>query len=140
MVDPKSPQAGDLGIEDIKFIPADKSPIKKPLVLVGNEVSGTISLFSINEILSATRDNFVHNGFKVSPNPSAESNVWIEFPEEGSADIQLTDISGRVVLTKDNMIGKNYNLDINSLSSGVYFASLRQNNTIYLQKLVIARP
>jgi DNA-binding beta-propeller fold protein YncE len=140
MVDPKSPQAGDLGIEDIKFIPADKSPIKKPLVLVGNEVSGTISLFSINEILSANRDNIVHNGFKVSPNPSAESNVWIEFPEEGSADIQLTDISGRVVLTKENMIGKNYNLDINALSSGVYFASLRQNNTIYLQKLVIARP
>jgi 2',3'-cyclic-nucleotide 2'-phosphodiesterase/3'-nucleotidase/5'-nucleotidase len=140
MVDPKSPQAGDLGVEDIKFIPADKSPIKKPLVLVGNEVSGTISLFSINEILSANRDNIVHNGFKVSPNPSAESNVWIEFPEEGSADIQLTDISGRVVLTKENMIGKNYNLDINALSSGIYFASLRQNNTIYLQKLVIARP
>ena len=115
MVDPKSPQTGDLGIEDIKFISADKSPIKIPLVLVGNEVSGTVSLFSINEILSANRENVVHNGFKVSPNPSAASNVWIEFPVEGAADIQLTDITGRVVLTKENMYGKNYTLDINKL-------------------------
>ena len=126
MVDPKSPQTGDLGIEDIKFISSDKSPIKKPLVLVGNEVSGTVSLFSINEILSANRENVVHNGFKVSPNPSAASNVWIEFPVEGAADIQLTDITGRVVLTKENMYGKNYTLDINNLTNGVYFASLRQ--------------
>ncbi len=140
MVDPKSPQTGDLGIEDIKFISADKSPIKKPLVLVGNEVSGTVSLFSINEILSANRENVVHNGFKVSPNPSAASNVWIEFPVEGAADIQLTDITGRVVLTKENMYGKNYTLDINNLTNGVYFASLRQNNNIYLQKIVIAKP
>ena len=140
MVDPKSPQTGDLGIEDIKFISADKSPIKKPLVLVGNEVSGTVSLFSINEILSANRENVVHNGFKVSPNPSAVSNVWIEFPVEGGADIQLTDITGRVVLTKENMYGKNYTLDINNLTNGVYFASLRQNNNIYLQKIVIAKP
>ncbi len=140
MVDPKSPQTGDLGIEDIKFISADKSPIKKPLVLVGNEVSGTVSLFSINEILSANRENVVHNGFKVSPNPSAASNIWIEFPVEGAADIQLTDITGRVVLTKENMYGKNYTLDINNLTNGVYFASLRQNNNIYLQKIVIAKP
>lgn len=140
MVDPKSPQTGDLGIEDIKFISADKSPIKKPLVLVGNEVSGTVSLFSINEILSANRENVVHNGFKVSPNPSATSNIWIEFPVEGAADIQLTDVTGRVVLTKENMYGKNYTLDINNLTNGVYFASLRQNNTIYLQKIVIAKP
>ncbi len=140
MVDPKSPQTGDLGIEDIKFISADKSPIKKPLVLVGNEVSGTVSLFSINEILSANRENVVHNGFKVSPNPSAASNVWIEFPVEGAADIQLTDITGRVVLTKENMYGKNYTLDINNLTNGVYFASLLQNNNIYLQKIVIAKP
>ena len=140
MVDPKSPQTGDLGIEDIKFISADKSPIKKPLVLVGNEVSGTVSLFSINEILSANRENVVHNGFKVSPNPSAVSNVWIEFPVEGGADIQLTDITGRVVLTKENMYGKNYTLDINNLTNGVYFASLLQNNNIYLQKIVIAKP
>lgn len=140
MVDPKSPQTGDLGIEDIKFISADKSPLKKPLVLVGNEVSGTISLFSINEILSANRENVVHNGFKVTPNPSATSNIWIEFPVEGAADIQLTDITGRVVFTKENMYGKNYTLDINNLTNGVYFASLRQNNTIYLQKIVIAKP
>jgi len=140
MADPKTPQAGDLGVEDIKFIPADKSPIKKPLVLVGNEVSGTVSLYSINEVLTATKDNFVYNGFKVSPNPSTESNIWIEFPEEGEADIQLTDIYGRIVLTKKSMTGMNHLLDVHSLSTGVYFASLSQNNHVYLQKIVIAKP
>jgi 2',3'-cyclic-nucleotide 2'-phosphodiesterase/3'-nucleotidase/5'-nucleotidase len=39
---------GDLGIEDIKFIPKAESPIGKDLILVSNEISGTISIFEVN--------------------------------------------------------------------------------------------
>jgi len=43
--DVESEEAGDLGPEDIEFIPAADSPNGKNLVAVANEVSGTVSLF-----------------------------------------------------------------------------------------------
>lgn len=39
---------GDLGVEDIKFIPKSESPNGKDLILASNEVSGTISIFEVN--------------------------------------------------------------------------------------------
>lgn len=40
--------AGDLGPESIKFVSAADSPSGQPLLIVGNEVSGTIALFGIS--------------------------------------------------------------------------------------------
>ncbi|NMG63749.1 alkaline phosphatase [Azoarcus indigens] len=41
---------GDLGPEGLKFVAADKSPNGKPLLIVGNEVSGTTAIFEIEQI------------------------------------------------------------------------------------------
>jgi len=40
--------AKDLGLEDLKFIPADDSPTGTPLVMAANEISGTVTFFAIN--------------------------------------------------------------------------------------------
>lgn len=45
--DAESPAAGDLGPESILFIPRSQSPIKRPLLAVGNEVSGTTTLYQV---------------------------------------------------------------------------------------------
>ena len=42
-----NPEAGDLGPEGIVFVPARKSPNGKPLVITGNEVSGTTTIFEV---------------------------------------------------------------------------------------------
>lgn len=53
-VDAQSPDdsanaaAGDLGPEGLTFIHARKSPNGKPLLVVGNEVSGTTTIFQVN--------------------------------------------------------------------------------------------
>jgi hypothetical protein len=44
----ESPAAGDLGPESIVFIPASDSPIRRPLLAVGNEISGTTTLYAVN--------------------------------------------------------------------------------------------
>ncbi len=42
-----NPAVGDLGPEGLTFIPARRSPNKKPLLVVGNEVSGTTTVYQI---------------------------------------------------------------------------------------------
>ncbi|GIU16962.1 alkaline phosphatase [Shewanella sp. c952] len=39
--------AGDLGPEGMKFISAENSPTSKPLLVIGNEVSGTTSVYAL---------------------------------------------------------------------------------------------
>ncbi len=39
---------GDLGPEGLVFVPADKSPNNQPLLIVGNEVSGTTAVYQVN--------------------------------------------------------------------------------------------
>ncbi|NLX16445.1 MAG: hypothetical protein GXY45_05675, partial [Ramlibacter sp.] len=45
--DPSTVKAGDLGPEGLAFIPAAQSPNGKPLLMVGNEVSGTTSIYQL---------------------------------------------------------------------------------------------
>lgn len=47
-------QAGDLGPEGLTFIPAESSPNGKPLVAVGNEVSGTTTFFAVTDLTPDT--------------------------------------------------------------------------------------
>lgn len=47
---PESLTTTDLGAEGIHFIAADDSPNGQPLVMVGNEVSGTTTLFAIESL------------------------------------------------------------------------------------------
>lgn len=44
------PNAGDLGPQSIKFIDAAQSPNGNPLLVVGNEVSGTVTVYQITEL------------------------------------------------------------------------------------------
>lgn len=49
-VDVEAGMAGDLGPEGLAFISADDSPNGKPMLAVGNEVSGTTTLYGIDVI------------------------------------------------------------------------------------------
>lgn len=46
--DPEAGTAGDLGPEGVHFVPASQSPDGRPLLLVGNEVSGTTTVWRVS--------------------------------------------------------------------------------------------
>ncbi len=80
---------GDLGIECIVFVPADKSPNGKALLLTGNEISGTTTIFEITETLTVPVElvSFHISGNTLIWKTATESNNsgWeIETKEKGS--------------------------------------------------------
>jgi DNA-binding beta-propeller fold protein YncE len=44
------PLAGDLGPESIKFVAATDSPNGNPLLIIGNEVSGSVTVYQVTEL------------------------------------------------------------------------------------------
>lgn len=48
VADPEDPAIGDLGPEGLEFVPWYKSPNWRPLLLVGNEVSGTTTVYQLD--------------------------------------------------------------------------------------------
>lgn len=49
-------EAGDLGPESILFVSAEDSPNGEPLLIVGNEVSGTTAIFQVNELITTAAE------------------------------------------------------------------------------------
>lgn len=47
--DAEAGTAGDLGVEHIVFVSANESPIGTPILITSNEVSGTVSVFRVDE-------------------------------------------------------------------------------------------
>ncbi|MEE4186058.1 MAG: choice-of-anchor I family protein [Gammaproteobacteria bacterium] len=48
VADATSPEAGDLGPEGLEFVPWFRSPTWRPLLIVGNEISGTTTIYQLD--------------------------------------------------------------------------------------------
>ncbi|MEX0273519.1 MAG: T9SS type A sorting domain-containing protein [Flavobacteriaceae bacterium] len=72
--------------------------------------------------------------FKLYPNPTYETTVYIESGEKGPKEIMIYDVFGELVLS-DRILGEA--LDISSLSPGVYVLRMAQNNKATTRKLVV---
>jgi len=118
-------QAGDLGVEEILFIPASQSPVNVPLMITANEISGTISIFATDKVTAVREPAAIAVDWKLYPNP-----VQGELISNLSADYQVFDTFGRQLL---NVKGTN-RIDLSELPAGTYMIRNVQHN---LSKLVM---
>lgn len=112
--DAETPEAGDLGPEGLVFIPAAVSSNGKNMLVTGNEISGTTSVFEINvDPTLNIREYDRSNSLIVYPNPANGGPVYFNQTVSG----QLFDLTGRVVLE----VSEQKSFDASQLEAGSYF-------------------
>lgn len=113
--------AGDLGIEDIVFIGMEDSPIAAPILVTSNEVSGTVSIFTVGEFTDVDDIEDIASTLRVYPNPVAGSLFTNQV-----SDYQVVSTVGQILLSRQNT----NQIDLSDLSAGTYFLrDIRHNQT-----------
>tara|TARA_R110002050_G_scaffold260771_1_gene400633 strand:+ start:1109 stop:3364 length:2256 start_codon:yes stop_codon:yes gene_type:complete len=105
------PNAGDLAPEDLKFIPAEKSPNGQALLVSANEVSGTLSIYSVGGTIGLSEEDLALT-LSVYPNPSNGIFYFSQIIEEG----QILNLNGQVLKAVQGQ-----EIDLSNLSKGIYF-------------------
>ncbi|SDQ67912.1 bifunctional metallophosphatase/5'-nucleotidase [Microbacterium sp. cf332] len=101
--DAESPAAGDLGPEGIQFIPALRSPSGEPLLVVGNEVSGTTTVYAVDQLVGGA--------------PAVEPDIRV---------VTINDFHGRLVPESNGVAGA-------GVLAGAVSAFRQQNpNTLFV--------
>jgi hypothetical protein len=104
---------GDLGPEGIVFIAAADSPTGQPLLLLANEVSSTVAVYSIQtSTVTATRPGQLAAPLLAYPNPSQGGPVRLSRAVSGT----LHDLAGRPV----RQLRTTDQVETSGLAAGVY--------------------
>lgn len=106
-------EAGDLGSEGIIYINAAASPSDSALVVLANEVSGTISVWSLGQMSTSIRQ-LPGNTIKLIAFPNPTSDI-LYF--EAANDYQLFDVQGKVL----KQVREDNKMSVSEFSTGTYF-------------------
>jgi len=104
---------------------------------IGSQQSGIepidILQESYNEFLSL--ENFNNENIRLIPNPLEKGQLLnINSVNQNNKNIQIFDISGKLVLNKNINVSK---LDVSVLESGTYIIKVEAENKILTKKLII---
>lgn len=105
----------------------------------GNFTSQASHNFCITSVGIAEADLLA--GFNLFPNP-ATNQVFLIIPDLGAGlyTIELTDLTGRILSTKQRGFAENnYALNISGLTNGMYLVRLSYGNSTAVKQLVIVR-
>jgi len=108
-------ESGDLGPEGIVYVSKDDSPTGTALIVVSNEVSATLSIYSLDNItLSADQFTSGTETFSMFPNPSEDT---VNLSQED--DYKVFDLSGRLV----RQVNNTKTISVNNLATGMYIVT-----------------
>lgn len=108
---PEMPGSGDLGPEGIIYIPRENSPNGNALLVVANEVSGSVSLFTVGLMTDVDEPTTANLQWRVFPNP-----VRDEILTNRVSDYGVYNTVGQQLLSVKNT----NRLDASRLSAGTY--------------------
>ena len=117
---------GDLAPEGIVYVSPEESPTGVAYIIISNETSATLSIYSLDNVLSVDDPRFVNNGaFRMFPNP-VRDEVFFSTTD----DYKVYDLSGRLVRS----VSQSKSIMVNDLQAGMYLVTNSSNQS---KKLVI---
>lgn len=124
---PGGDESGDLGPEGVFYVSPEDSPVEKGLLVISNEVSATLSIFTLENdiILSSNSVNNNLNQFVMFPNPA---NGIVLLNKIGN--YQVFDLSGRLIFQLNNTTS----FDVSAVPNGLYLVKNEEGLT---QKLIV---
>ncbi|MCF8272333.1 MAG: M4 family metallopeptidase [Flavobacteriaceae bacterium] len=95
-----------------------------------------IVIYNCSEALSANDFNFLNNNIHIYPNPA--SGIFnIEMKSITDFQFDIYDITGKVIMSKIDVLKNNFNLDLSNYSKGIYFIKLKSDSGSITKKLII---
>lgn len=94
----------------------------------------SIASYSQDSAVISTSIATQNSSFKLYPNPAINDVVYITTATNGSKDIVIYDVFGKIVL-RDRIRSKS--LNISRLVAGVYVLQVTENNETMTRKLVV---
>jgi hypothetical protein len=109
-----SSAANDVGLEHISFISDSASPTGTDMLVISNEVSGTIGIYQLNGLSTGIEKSIiVQNSFQVWPNPSQTDYV-----HTSASDVyHLYNAIGQII----KVTAKTDQVFVGDLRPGIYF-------------------
>ncbi|PZD77318.1 alkaline phosphatase [Mesonia sp. K7] len=117
---------GDLAPESIVYVKPQDNALNKGLIVIANEVSATISVYEMNNVLATQNLTQVGHDFTIYPNPNTNGKVFFNQP----TTFEVYDLQGRKLLNGKNQT----HFSTAILSAGTYIVR-NQNGAI--QKLIV---
>lgn len=82
--------------------------------------------------------DFVENNFSIYPNPASDY-VNVEIANANNATVQITDITGKVVMEQQVENTSNARINTSELNTGIYIMKINAEGKIFTQKLSIVK-
>ncbi|MEZ4386905.1 MAG: choice-of-anchor I family protein [Candidatus Krumholzibacteriia bacterium] len=152
--DPEGDTAGGLGPEGIRIISREDSPEGQALVLVSNEVSGSLDVYLLDEqtvAIEAPDDGGEASGLpaasqlqNVYPNPfNPTTRIAFALPRDMHTTLEVIDVRGRHVETLVDGVQSagehTVTWSADRQPSGVYFARLVTDDRVQVRRLTLAK-
>lgn len=103
------------------------------VVLCTNDTVSLIDMCELN--VTSVNDLQTKKEFHVFPNP-ANDFIHVAFTGNSNFKVNITDITGKVVLTKN--LNKSFErIDISTLHNGIYFIRIQSDDKDFVQKLMV---
>jgi hypothetical protein len=120
---------GDIGPEGMEFIPASQSPNGVPLLIVSNEITGSLSIYQVGEPSSVRSQNISESFIEyVGPNPFLDkSKIVFNVSKNALVTIEVHDINGNKIISDSRNYSaglRGFNINGKSFAPGVYVATI----------------
>lgn len=98
----------------------------------GDRYNGDCNI--LKPITVSSTDEVSYNDINIFPNPVSEILYFQETIFSDNSSYNILDLQGKVIQT--NNLNRNQQIEVQDLSPGIYFLSIRSNNTIYRSMFV----